>query len=207
MSQTIALFPLNQIVLPQGRMQLRVFEPRYQRLVREAQQRPFASALLNPYVHQQHQSRIFPQVTLARIIDFCQLPDGLLGITIEGVERHRIIKRWQEPDQLHIAQTETVPLWPEVAVSSAFQPLIPALQQVYQQNPQLAALYPTPDWEDASWLAQRWLEVLTMPPQLKFELLSADEPGPALEVLQHWLNDQQPAAAVTTKSPSKSGAG
>jgi hypothetical protein len=207
MSQTIALFPLNQIVLPQGRMQLRVFEPRYQRLVREAQQRPFASALLNPYVHQQHQSRIFPQVTLVRIIDFCQLPDGLLGITIEGVERHRIIKRWQEPDQLHIAQTETVPLWPEVAVSSAFQPLIPALKQVYQQNPQLAALYPTPDWEDASWLAQRWLEVLTMPPQLKFELLSADEPGPALEVLQHWLNDQQPAAAVTTKSPSKSGAG
>lgn len=196
MSQTIALFPLSQIVLPQGRMQLRVFEPRYQRLVREAQRRPFASALLNPYVHQQHQSRIFPLVTLVSIIDFCQLPDGLLGITIEGVERRRIVKRWQEADQLHIAETEPLPLWPVQEVSAVTQPLVPALQQVYQQNPQLAVLYPSPDWEDASWLAQRWLEVLTMPPQLKFELLSAKDAGPALEVLQHWLKDQQTSSAA-----------
>lgn len=191
MSQTIALFPLSQIVLPHGRMQLRVFEPRYQRLVREAQQRPFASALLNPYVHQQHQARIFPLVTLVRIIDFCQLPDGLLGITIEGVERRRIVKRWQEADQLHIAQTEALPHWAALEVSAAAQPLVPALQQVYQQNPQLAALYPAPDWQNASWLAQRWLEVLTMPPQLKFELLSADHPGPTLDVLLDWLREQQ----------------
>lgn len=191
MSQTIALFPLSQIILPQGRMQLRVFEPRYQRLVREAQQRPFASALLNPYVHQQHQGRIFPLVTLVRIIDFCQLPDGLLGITIEGIARHRIIKRWQEADQLHVAQTEPLPSWTSSELNSAFQPLVPALQQVYQQNPQLAALYPDPHWEDASWLAQRWLEVLTMPPQLKFELMSADHPGPTLDVLQDWLSEQQ----------------
>ncbi len=191
MSQTIALFPLSQIVLPQGRMQLRVFEPRYQRLVREARQRPFASALLNPYVHQQHQSRIFPLVTLVRIIDFCQLPDGLLGITIEGVERHRIVKRWQEADQLHVAQTEALPEWSALEVSAAAHPLVSALQQVYQQNPQLAALYPTPDWQNASWLAQRWLEVLTMPPQLKFELLSAEHPGPTLEMLQEWLSEQQ----------------
>lgn len=194
MSQAIALFPLSQIILPQGRMQLRVFEPRYQRLVREAQQRPFASALLNPYVHQQHQSRIFPLVTLVQIIDFCQLPDGLLGITIEGIARHRIVKRWQEADQLHVAHTEALPSWPQLEVHSAFQPLIPALQQVYQQNPQLAALYPAPDWQNASWLAQRWLEVLTMPPQLKFELLSADQPGPTLDVLQQWISEQQPSA-------------
>lgn len=191
MSQAIALFPLSQIILPQGRMQLRVFEPRYQRLVREAQQRPFASALLNPYVHQQHQSRIFPLVTLVRIIDFCQLPDGLLGITIEGIARHRIIKRWQEADQLHVAETEALPSWSILKLDAAFQPLVPALQQIYQQNPQLAALYPAADWYNASWLAQRWLEVLTMPPQLKFELISADHPGPTLDVLQDWLSEQQ----------------
>lgn len=193
MSQAIALFPLSQIILPQGRMQLRVFEPRYQRLVREAQQRPFASALLNPYVHQQHQARIFPLVTLVQIIDFCQLPDGLLGITIEGIARHRVVERWQEADQLHVARTEALPPWPKLQLHSAFQPLVPALQQIYLQNPQLAALYPDPDWHNASWLAQRWLEVLTMPPQLKFELLSADQPGRTLDVLQHWLSEQQPS--------------
>lgn len=193
MSESIALFPLSQIVLPQGRMQLRVFEPRYQRLVREAQQRPFASALLNPYVHQQHPSRIFPVVTLVRIIDFCQLNDGLLGITIEGVERLRIVRRWQEDDQLHVAETATLPAWPSVTLNQTQQALIPALQQIYEQNPNLAELYPQPQWQHGDWLAQRWLEVLTMPPELKFQLMSADNALPALDVLEQWLTEE-PAA-------------
>lgn len=193
MSEPIALFPLSQIVLPQGRMQLRVFEPRYQRLVREAQQRPFASALLNPYVNQQHQARIFPVVTRVQIIDFCQLDDGLLGITIEGIQRLRINKRWQEADQLHVADTEALPDWPAQQLSAQQQALVSALQQIYQQNPELAALYPTPLWQDGRWLAQRWLEVLTMPPQLKFQLLEADDAGPALDTLCQWLSQDQTA--------------
>ncbi len=192
MSAVVALFPLSQIVLPQGRLELRVFEPRYQRLVREAQQRPFASALLNPYVHNQHQSRIFPVVTLVQIVDFSQLDDGLLGITIEGMQRMRIQERWQEPDQLHVATVNALPDWPAQPLNSAQQLLVPTLQQIYQQNPQLAALYPDPHWQDGRWLARRWLEVLTMPPQLKFQLMEADTAVPALDTLYEWLaQDQQ----------------
>jgi Lon protease-like protein len=193
MSKPIALFPLSQIVLPQGRTQLRVFEPRYQRLVREAQQRPFASALLNPYVNQSHPDRIFPVVTLVQIVDFCQLEDGLLGITIEGLQRLRVIERWQEQDQLHVAMTEILPEWSTQTLTPEQRPLVPALQQVYQQNPELSALYPSPQWHDGRWLAQRWLEILTMPPQLKFELLAAEQPGPALDTLCQWLSEDQPA--------------
>lgn len=195
MSEAIALFPLSQIVLPKGRMQLRVFEPRYQRLVREAQQRPFASALLNPYVHQQHPSRIFPVVTLVQIIDFCQLDDGLLGITIEGTQRLRICKRWQEADQLHVAETEPLADWPSQPLTALQQPLVAALQQIYQQNPELAALYPTPQWQDGCWQAQRWLEVLTMPAQLKSQLLEANSAAPALDTLCQWLSEEQNAAS------------
>ncbi len=188
MSATIALFPLSQIVLPQGRMELRVFEPRYQRLVREAQQRPFASALLNPYVHQQHPARIFPLVTQVQIVDFCQLDDGLLGITIEGVQRLWINQRWQEEDQLHVAAVTPLPDWlPAPLDKDRAELLVPALKHIYLQNPQLAALYPTPNWQDGSWLAQRWLEVLTMPPQLKFQLLEANNAEPALDTLYQWL--------------------
>ncbi len=192
MSAVVPLFPLSQIVLPQGRLALRVFEPRYQRLVREAQQRPFASALLNPYVHNQHQSRIFPVVTLVQIVDFCQLDDGLLGITIEGIQRMRITERWQESDQLHVATTTMLPDWPAQPLTPAQRVLVPALQQIYDQNPELAALYPAPDWQDGRWLARRWLEVLTMPPQLKFQLMEADTAVPALDTLYEWLaQDQQ----------------
>lgn len=197
MSEVIALFPLSQLVLPQGRMQLRIFENRYQRLVREAGQRPFASALLNPYVHQQHPERVFPVVTLVNIIDFQQLSDGLLGITIEGVERRRIHQRWQETDKLHVAITEQLPQWPALPLPPENSGMAEALRQIYQQNPALAALYPAPDWQNACWLAQRWLEILRMPAPLKYELISALSAQPAFDVLTQWLGERSSWQAAT----------
>ncbi len=193
MSAEIALFPLSQIVLPGGRMPLRIFEPRYQRLVREASVRPFASALLNPYVRSQHESRIFPLVTEVKIVDFCQLEDGLLGITIEGVRRLEIMQRWQEDDGLHVARCEERPMWP-ATLGQNEDLLAQHLQQVFAQNPELEALYPQPRWYDSCWLAQRWLEILTMPAPLKYQLISALDASAAIEALQQWLQspDRQP---------------
>ncbi len=143
MTINVALFPLSQMILPGGRMRLRVFEPRYQRLVREAAagQRAFASALLNPYVAAEHPQRIFALVTLVNIVDFDQLDDGLLCITIEGVSRHTIVKRWQEADQLHVASIEALAAWPLIALSDEDTLLVNALMKVYADNPELATLY------------------------------------------------------------------
>lgn len=185
----IALFPLSQVVLPQGQMRLRVFEPRYIRLVKEAcaGNRAFASALLNPYVAQQHQDRIFKVATLVRVTDFSQLDDGLLGITIEGSERVLIKQRWQEEDGLHVARVQTLPAWPELRYLGAHQQIRDELCTVFQQNPELQQLYPEPQWQNSNWLAQRWLEILNMQPPLKYQLMAADDASPTLEALQHWL--------------------
>jgi len=187
----VALFPLSQIVLPTGRMALRVFEPRYQRLVKEAGKRPFAMALLNPFVNNDHPDRILPLVTLVQIIDFSQLPDGLLGITVEGLQRLRIIKRWQEDDQLHVAECETQADWPETPYTNADEQLTTALQDVFANNPALSALYPAPAWQSVNWLVQRWLEILTMPVQLKARLISHSDASLAQELLRQWLTEQQ----------------
>lgn len=42
MNPIIALFPLNTLLLPEGKMRLRLFEPRYLRMMKEASsgQRP-----------------------------------------------------------------------------------------------------------------------------------------------------------------------
>ncbi len=122
MLRELALFPLSQIVLPQGHMQLRIFEPRYQRLVKDAcaGKRAFASALLNPYVASDHPDRIFALATAVTVTDFTQLEDGLLGITICGVERVQIVRRWQEEDGLHVGMVQTLPDWPvSIAATSA----------------------------------------------------------------------------------------
>lgn len=192
MASQLALFPLSQMVLPGGRMRLRIFEPRYQRLVREAaaQQRPFASALLNPYVSAQHTDRICNLATMVKIIDFSQLDDGLLGITIEGVCRVQIKQRWQEDDQLHAADVELLDDWPVIEISQQHLAIEQALHQVYQDNPELASLYEdSPPMTDAATLAKRWLEILTIPAPLKQQLQSASTAEPALTVLAQWLAD------------------
>ncbi|OBP15798.1 peptidase S16 [Rheinheimera sp. SA_1] len=189
----VALFPLSQVVLPHGRMKLRVFEPRYIRLVREActGKRPFVSALLNPYVAQTHPDRIFPVATLVQVTDFTQLDDGLLGITIEGIRRVELTERWQEQDGLHVAAANPLPDWTDCLFLPEHQQLSQELKTVFAQNPQLETLYPTPQWQNSSWLAQRWIEILTMQPPLKYQLMAADNAVPALDALCGWLQHQQ----------------
>lgn len=193
MALQLALFPLSQMVLPGGRMRLRIFEPRYQRLVREAaaEKRPFASALLNPYVAAQHPDRICNVATLVKIIDFSQLEDGLLGITIEGVSRVHIAERWQEDDQLYVANVELLDGWPTIELEPQYLPIQRALEHVYEDNPELASLYQDQaPITDAAVLAKRWLEILTIPAPLKQQLHHAPSAEPALAVLSQWLTEE-----------------
>jgi uncharacterized protein len=188
----LALFVLNSIILPQGKMRLRVFEPRYVRLISEASAgiRDFAVAQINPYVNRQHDERVLSLATRVQIEDFEQLDDGLLGITIVGVEKVRILKRWQESDQLQIAQTDALHSWPLVPLANEYQPLIIHLQNILQQHPVLQSLYPDPLYHDAAWLASRYIELLPMQPALKQKLALEDSPLPCLNSLQAWLAHQ-----------------
>lgn len=190
MTPTIALFPLNTLLLPQGRMRLRLFEPRYLRLMKEASSgvRPFAMASLNPLVNQHHADRICPEVTLVSIIDFEQLPDGLLGITVEGTGRYKIVKRWQEEDLLHVAELAPLPFWSAQNTTTQQQVLWHKLQLVFKQYPELAALYPQAEPNDLCWLVSRWMELLPLTPHLKRQWLKQDLAETAKD-LELWLED------------------
>lgn len=188
----LALFALNSFILPEGRMRLRVFERRYVRLISEASagKRDFAVAQVNPYVSQHHPDRILPLATKVRIEDFEQLEDGLLGVTIAGIEKVKIISRWQEADTLNIAQVQTLDSWTGIEIESEYQPLSQQLEKLLQQYPTLKALYPQPRYTDAAWLASRYLELLPMQPALKQQLALETSPTPCLNSLQSWLAPQ-----------------
>jgi Lon protease-like protein len=190
MNPTIALFPLNTLLLPEGRMRLRLFEPRYLRLMKDASSgiRPFAIASINSLVSQHHQDRICPEVTLVSIVDFEQLPDGLLGITVEGTGRYHISKRWQEYDQLHVAELTPVPFWSAQNTSAKQQLLWHKLQLVFKQYPELATLYPQPEPDNLCWLVSRWMELLPLTPHLKRQWLQQELTDTAKD-LELWLED------------------
>jgi uncharacterized protein len=83
----IPLFPLSAHLLPGGHMALRIFEPRYVRMVKEAcaGNGYFVLCMLNSRGDQTSNEHIFPIGTLCKIVDFDLLDDGLLGINVEGV--------------------------------------------------------------------------------------------------------------------------
>jgi len=188
----LALFVVNSFILPEGKMHLRVFEPRYVRLVSEASagRRDFALAQLNPYVSQHHPDRVLSLATRVRIDDFEQLQDGLLGITIAGVEKVQLVQRWQETDTLQVAHAEPLQHWPAVKLPAEYQPLVTQLQNMLRKYPALQALYAEPQYQDAAWLASRYLELLPMQPALKQHLALQSSPMPCLDSLQSWLSQQ-----------------
>jgi Lon protease-like protein len=188
----IKLFPLSSVVLPKGKMNLRIFEPRYKRLISECSQRGegFGVCLVNEDISTSPAS-ISSAGTLANIIDFELLPDGLLGVTIEGSDRFTIKHVWNEYDGLRCAQVEMLDEWQPSALESHNSYLREQLQRVYRDFPQIQQLYPSPEFHDATWIAQRWLELLPLRATVFDQLVLHPDCTQALHFLSQAIEPSQ----------------
>ncbi len=159
----IMLFPLGAVILPEGKMRLRIFEPRYKRLVTEASKgdNTFGICLFESEPDSSSGS-LSATGTLVRIVDFEALDDGLLGITVVGLKRFLIQQVRFEPDGLRIARVEWLSTWPDRDLTPNHQTLSRQLQSIYQQIPELGQLYDQCFFDNESWVAQRWLELLPL---------------------------------------------
>ena len=92
--ENIPLFPLHTVLYPDGRMPLRIFEPRYVDMVSECMKtsRGFGVCLIKQGSETGPAATCFDIGTYAEIIDFSRQPDGLLTITIEGKRRFRVLQ-------------------------------------------------------------------------------------------------------------------
>lgn len=157
----LALLPLTLHLLPEGRVPLRIFEPRYVRMIAEAEKddRGFGIGMLED-PDDTGKGDLYMLGARVKIVDFYTLEDGMLGITVEATERFRIRELAEEQDGLLQAEVELLDNWRSCALSPVEQILSDKLQEVFEEYPELAALHPEPRWQDAAWLTQRWLEVL-----------------------------------------------
>lgn len=157
----LALLPLTLHLLPEGRVPLRIFEPRYVRMVAEAgkDDRGFGIGMLEE-PNDSGKGDLYMLGARVKIVDFYTLDDGLLGITVEATERFRIRELQREADGLLQAEVELLDNWRSCSLSPVEQILSDKLQEVFTEYPELAELHPDPRWQDAAWVTQRWLEVL-----------------------------------------------
>lgn len=185
----IGLFPLTAHLMPGGRMQLRVFEPRYLRLVRDSLRngQGFGLCMLNPDGDVANNEHIHPIGTLAKIIDFETLNDGYLGITIVGESLFDIHAIETEKDGLRAASVSfrngLANVTKVESESTQECELKKRLQEVFTNYPEFAGLYPEQHFDSAEWVCNRWLEILPLAAEEKQELLAANN----LHVTQNYL--------------------
>jgi len=106
--ERVALFPLNVVLFPGGLLPLRIFEPRYLRMVSEClrEQSPFAVAAILEGPEAGGVALTADSGTLARIVDWEQRDDGLLGLLCEGEQSFSLGSVRVEHD--HLLRAEVV---------------------------------------------------------------------------------------------------
>ena len=108
LSRELSIFPLTINILPGGYLPLQIFEPRYLDMVKNCmrQEIGFCVVLLRGSRNQIDSSKLpdhSPIGTYVEIVDFNQLENGLLGITVQGQYRIQILDRRKQEDGLIIA--------------------------------------------------------------------------------------------------------
>ena len=182
---TYYIFPLNTVLFPGGRLSLRIFEPRYVDMVRHCMREStgFGVVLIREGVEAGGPAQTFDVGTLARIFDFDQLEQGLLGITAGGERRFHVVERQVQKDGLNTGTVEWLAEQEARAPLADFTPYAHLLKQLL---PELGDLYAgvTPQYDDAAWVVARLLEMLPLPLADKQLGLELDDPAKRLDLLR-----------------------
>ena len=186
---SIAVFPLNIVLFPEGMLPLRIFETRYVDMVRRCMRgsRAFGVALIREG-KEVGPAETFDVGTLAKIVDFHQLSDGLLGLSCVGEQRFRIRSRGRQADGLNLAEVDWLASEPAVAVPARHARLSELLKSVL---PQLGEVYTGIEMrlDDAAWVGHRLAEILPIPLADKQRCLELDDPIERLDVLSPLVKD------------------
>ena len=179
----IALFPLNVVLFPDGPLPLRIFEARYLDMVRRCMREGenFGVVLIREG-HEVGPAETFDVGTLAQIVDFHQLSDGLLGLSCVGRQRFRIRSRDRQSDGLQIAEIDRLAPEPTLPVPERHARLPQLLKAVL---PQLGEVYEGLEMrlDDAAWVGHRLTEILSIPLAEKQTYLELDDPIRRLDIL------------------------
>lgn len=187
---TKALFPLSAHILPGGRMDLRIFEARYIRMVKEAcaNDSLFCICMYNSKGDTDSNQHIYPLGTVVRIVDFDMLDDGLLGITVVGEELVKVNNIATDKDGLRTGQLEKVESAQfAIECDETNKKLVERLRQVIDDYPEIGSLYPEPDFQNCNWVIFRWLELLPLKAEEKQALLQQGDPQVVGNYLQQLL--------------------
>ncbi|GAB3286263.1 LON peptidase substrate-binding domain-containing protein [Parahaliea aestuarii] len=189
----IPLFPLSGVLLPHGRMPLRIFERRYLDLVRDCMRNNvgFGVAWIRRGEEVAQRGRARPELgdwgTYARIVDWDQLKDGLLGITIEGERRFSLLRSSVAGSQLVMGEVQLDAPPPRLPVAAEWESLVEVLQSL-EAHPHVERMGLAIDYQNAWQVAYTLIQLLPLEESLKYSLLGLDDLEQVVEALNDILN-------------------
>jgi hypothetical protein len=184
----IPIFPLNTVLFPGGPLPLRIFESRYIDMVSRClkSETPFGVLLIKDG-EEAGLATTYEVGTLAKITDFYQGSDGLLGITALGGQRFRLISNERQHDGLNIGEVELIEAEASLPLPENFRALPDMLSNVLDD---LGRLYDAHDrrYEDAVWVTYRFLEILPVDLSQKQLSLESSDTLARLDLVNELLN-------------------
>jgi len=185
----IPLFPLNAVLFPGGPLSLRIFEQRYLDMVRDCARTGSGFGVCMILHGREAGEAAVPAAvgTLARIVDFYTMPDGLLGIRAEGgerfhVDRSRVRDNGLAHGSVHFWESEpTIELPPEYSLLGTI------LERLFDKSGSEFSKASRACYDNASWVGFRLAEALPLENRERQYLLQMTDPIARLAQLMHYL--------------------
>ncbi|MBF0187255.1 MAG: LON peptidase substrate-binding domain-containing protein [Magnetococcales bacterium] len=192
------LFPLHTVLFPGGMLPLRIFEQRYLDMIRRGtdQGNGFVVTLIERGKEVGEIPQVYPVGTYSEVADFKTLPDGLLGIVVQGLYRVDLgsvvpseqIQGLAEAVAIRRPENEGIPL-PErySGLGSLLRTAMTELQDkgVIESG---AGIIPTlPDFNSAEQVAWRLAELLPLDAGSRQNILAIDDPIVRLEQIEELI--------------------
>lgn len=185
----LPLFPLSQPLFPGLRLELQIFEQRYLKLVRSSMRDDVdgGSGFGICAIHEGSEiGTVTPSIydcgAQVKIVDWNQLPNGLLGITIEAKERFWVGEKDVDPDGLLRSEVEFF----EEETDQAIPEWASGLVEIYEEmrlHPEIKRRLPAVDSILASGLGWGLAQVLPMSQDLRMDCFRTQSPIDRLELL------------------------
>ena len=190
---SLALFPLNTVLFPGCTLDLQIFEARYLDMIGRCMKQGSGFGVV--CLLDGDEMGIAPEGYAlvgceARIIDFKQQDNGLLGIRVMGGRRFRVLSAQVLRDQLTVADVEWLQELPEQPLQDEDADLM-ALLKALAEHPMVEALDMGTDAAGQQSLANQLAYLLPFTELDKIDLLQLDDPQQRLDAIQALLDELQ----------------
>lgn len=199
----ISLFPLNTVLFPDGVLPLRVFETRYIDMVRECMKSEQAFGVVRILSGAEVGQAAVPDEVgcMAHIAQWDMPEMGVLMLRTVGGQRFRILEKRVHKDQRLAARVTMIDDDPVMQVPAPHTSCADALRSIIDEVNQtgnaeqgadfISPFSDPPRLDDASWVANRWCEILPIPLLAKQKLMELEDAQGRLTIVHQYLQQHK----------------